>query len=389
MPPGRIRSRDERGFALMSTLLLLLLLLTMGAAALYYSTLDLRSTAHYETGNQAFYAAESGLMHALSSINLVGVVNFKTDMADRWSQVYGASQKSMPGYANIRYQVTSTASATDPVNSGIVTAVGLSPLEGRRVLRVTLTKGTFGGARGAIYLAADSVSSTFRGNAFAVDGNNYGVNGNLANDGISVPGISTRNDSVTNRVTGSLSSQQMDNVQGEGFSSDPLKPSVLTTGGPGVDDLDQIVSNVLGNPTTVTTGQRKFNGNAAFGSVSSPQITHMTNSDVQLNGNAQGAGILVVDGSLTINGTLDFVGWIIVRGDTVINSTASTDDDTVVLGNATILGSLWTGHLTVTVGGSAVIDYCDSCLRLADQTGGANVENIPRPMRIVSWQEVL
>jgi len=389
MPCRPTLLRDERGFTLISTFLLLLLLLTLGASALFYSALDLRSSSHYETGNQALYAAESGLMHGLSSINGPGVINFQSDVVNRWSQIYGATQRSMPGYANIQYTVTAAASTTDPGNSGTITAVGISPLQGRRVLRVTLTKGGFDGARGAIYLAADSVTSTFKGNAFTVDGNNHTTSGTLANDGITVPGISTRNDAVTNSVTNSLSNQQKDNVQGEGFSLDPLTPSVLTTGGPDTDDLDQIVSYLLGNTGTVTTSTSKFNGNDTFGTVSSPAITHMTSADVQLNGNAQGAGILVVDGSLTINGSLNFIGWIIVRGDTVINSTASADDDTVVLGNATIFGSLWTGHLTVSVGGSAIVDYCDTCMRLADGTGGANVQNVPRPMKVVSWQEVL
>ena len=388
MPSQPRPLRDERGFTLISTFLLLLLLLTLGASALFYSTLDLRSSSHYETGNQAFYAAESGLMHGLSSINGPGVVNFQGDVVNRWNQIYGAMQKSMPGYANIQYQVTVGASATDPANSGTITAVGISPLQGRRVLRVTVTKSGFDGARGAIYLAADSVTSTFQGNAFTVDGNNHSMTGFLANDGITVPGISTRNDTVTNSVTSSLSSQQKDNVQGQGFSMSPLTPSVLTTGGPNNNDLDQIVSYLLANTATVTTSTNQFNGNDTFGTVSSPQITHMTSSSVQLNGSAQGAGILVVDGSLTINGNLSFIGWIIVRGDTVINSTASTSDDTVVLGNATIFGSLWTGHLTVSVGGSAIIDYCDTCMRLADGTGG-NVQNIPRPIKVVSWQEVL
>jgi hypothetical protein len=145
------------------------------------------------------------------------------------------------------------------------------------------------------------------------------------------------------------------------------------------------LANVGAN--AVTNSTKNFNGNDTFGTLAAPRVTHLTNPDVTLNGNALGAGILIVDGSLRVNGTLDFIGWIIVRGDTIINTVGDAYDETVVLGDATIRGSLWTGHLKVEVGGSAIIDYCDACMSLADTTGGGQIGNVPRPMNVVSWSE--
>jgi hypothetical protein len=384
-PPRHSPLRDQRGFTLFSAFLLLILLLSLGTASLVYSTIELRSTTHYDTGNQAFYAAESGLLHALSSINTIGVQRFNTDIVNRWSTVFGASVKTMPDHSDITYQVVATADAADPVNRGTLIAVGFSPLEARRILRVTVDKSGFTGSPGAIYLAADTINSQFTGNSFGVDGNNHDLAGNLTG-GDQWPGVSTRNDGVTDEVVDSLNDTQKDNVQGLGFSLDPLTPSVMTTGGPGIDDLETMIANILTTPGVVTTDEDRFNGNDVFGTLAAPQITHMTDPDVFLNGNAEGAGILIVDGSLTVNGTLDFIGWIIVRGDTIIN--AEQVDETTVVGDATILGSLWTGNLEIKVGGHAAVDYCDDCLRLAD--GIAPPDNlIPRPMKVVSWQEVL
>ncbi|GIW39669.1 MAG: hypothetical protein KatS3mg076_0246 [Candidatus Binatia bacterium] len=375
----------------MAVLLVLLLLLTAGTGALFHSTQEIQSVAHYHTGNQALFSAEAGLLHALNAMNRMGVVSFQTDVANRWSEVFGASLKSIPGYTQLQYEVTVAADPAFPTDRGTVTAIGLAPRNARRVLLAVVQKGSSASGQGAIYLAADSVQSQFTGNAFDVDGNDHDQFGNLVPGGPVLPGIATRNDGVTNSVKGSLSDQQKDNVKGLGFTPDPLNPSVLTTGGPSVADLDRIVENILSNhPDVVYDNRSSINGNVTFGTVQNPQITYLTADEVKIkaNGNASGAGILIVDGSITINGNLDFVGWIIVRGETVINGPNSADE-TTVLGNATILGSLWTGDLDIKVGGSAIVNFCEFCINLADQTGSGSMSNVPKPVQVVSWQEVL
>ncbi|MFQ5665055.1 MAG: PilX N-terminal domain-containing pilus assembly protein [Candidatus Binatia bacterium] len=392
LTPQRRFVRDQDGCALVASLLLLVLLLTLAGAVLLLSTLDLRSTSHYRTGNQALFAAESGLLHALSTMNERGVQSFEeVAAAQTWNGLYGPSLKTIPNYPQFSYKVGVAADAADPVNRGSITVTGSAPLQAERVVRIALVRSNAGGLPGALYLSADTIdSATFQGNAFGIDGNDHTVLGDANPSGPLKPGIATRNDGVAGTVTNSLSNQQKDNVQGLGFSLDPLTPSVRATGGPTVNDLDQILASILANaPGAVTSSQSAFNGNDTFGTLAAPQVTHLTDPNVRLNGNATGAGVLIVDGSLTVSGDLNFVGWIIVRGDTVINVTGNADDGTIVLGNATIRGALWTGHLQVQVGGSAIIDYCDACLRLvADSASGNLIGNVPRPMSVVSWQEL-
>jgi Tfp pilus assembly protein PilX len=376
--------RNQRGYALLSVTLTLLVLLVLGAASTLFTTLDLRSTAHYGTGNSAFAAAEAGVLHALSTINQTGVMQFDSDIVNRWNVLYGSDTKAIASLPNLTYQVSIAADAANPSNAGILTVTGFAPLQARRSIVVQLRKGNFSGSPGAIYLAADgSVSSEFSGNAFLVDGNDHDALGHDVPTGPVKPGISTRNSTVNDAVTNSLGSTQKDNVKGLGFTASPLTPSVLPTGGPSASDLEQMVNHLLTLPNVQTTGTKHFNGNDVFGTTASPVITHMTDADVSLNGNASGAGILIVDGSITMNGNLDFVGWILVRGSTVINPVG----DTEIIGGATVLGSLWTGDLDIKVGGNAIINYCDACMRLVDNMNNGNT--LPRPMRVSSWGEVL
>ncbi len=442
-PRGQRRS-DERGYALAGILVLMLLGLVLGSAGLTAASLNTKSAAHYDTGNQALYSAESGALHAIGTINTTRVINFEQDIANRWTELFGDPTKDFPSDANIGYQVALAADPANPKNAGTLTITGSAQLAARRVLQIGLAKDDFAGSPGAIYLANDVAEMTFNGNAFGVNGNDHDRFGNPSGSGITKPGISTRQDSVAEGVANSLSAGQKDNVLGEGFSTAPLSPSVLNTGGPSVGDLDQFVTDLLqtlipaagssnltqsdllaapscpvdvddcsvysptlttysldggttytktttddGNLLSLSDGttylestKTSWNGNDTLGTLDNPQITHIDASDVHMLGNASGAGVLIVDGSLTIRGSFDYVGWIIVRGKTTV------DSESTLSGDATVTGSLWTSQLELGLGGSMLVDYCHECLQMIDSISPTNDNALPRPMRIVSWQEV-
>lgn len=383
----RKQTSREKGFALASMMMLLLLLFTVGAAASLYTVIELKSNNHYNTGNQALYAAEAGALHALSAMNQTGVMNFANDVVNRWDQLLGSAVQPLVGFPQFTFSATVGADPVSPADRGWITATGWAPYQARRVIRIGVKRGAIGRGIGAIYLAADSISPSFSGNAFEIDGNDHDAYGRLTG-GTTAPGIATRNNTVAGAVKNALNTQQQDNVRGAEFSLSPLNPSVVATGGPSATDVSRIVNTILNDPRFVRNNSSRINGNVTFGTLQSPQITYMTASDVTIhaNGNASGAGILIVDGSLTINGNLNFVGWVIVRGSTTISGPAS-DDETNLLGNATIMGSLWTSHMTIRVGGSAIADFCESCLNLIVPPSGGGY--MPKAMVVTSWQEVL
>ncbi len=431
----------QAGFALPGVIFLMLLAVILGMSSLTASSLDVRASAHYSTGNQSLFAAESGLLHAIGSINTSGAIDFQQDIANRWAEVYGEAAKTFPGDSRVSYTANLVADPSDPKNGGILTVTGSAPLRAQSVISVRLEKDDFTGSPGAIYLANDEAGMDFKGNAFEVNGNDHDRFSNEIPGGLSKPGISTRGDAVRDGVVNTLSSGQMDNVKGEGFSLSPLNPSVLNTGGPSVGDIDQFVTDLLqtlklasesaiaepapsyelvdplvsepvleapqldytlSDGTTYTktatqegellsfdsgvsyleTTKTSWEGNDTLGTLDAPQITHIAADQVRLLGNASGAGILIVDGALDIRGTFDFVGWVIVRGKTTIEA------DSSLFGNAAVTGSLWTSQLELMLGGSIVVDYCHECLQLVDGISPGNSNAVPRPMRITSWQEV-
>lgn len=399
--------RDQTGLAMSMVILVMLLSATLGAASLVASSLDVQSTGHYVTGNQAMYAAESGILHALATINQAGVIDFEADVADRWASRFGTEARTFPATSQVTYNVQVLADPDDPADSGAVRVTGTAPLQASRTVRIDLRKDGFGGSPGAIYLANDDATMDFKGNSFAVDGNDYGADGTLSG-GPQKPGISARNGAVVDQVTEALSDIQKDNVRGEGFSLAPLAPSVRNTGGPTTSDVDQFVEDILA-PLEVNLGQFKktlkangdlyengsglkyfksaltsFGGNNTFGSIDSPQVTHITADQTRFTGNASGAGVLIVDGTLVLSGTFDFTGWVLVRGQTIVNQDVYSSD----FGDAKVLGTLWTSELQLDLGGNIEVKYCDACLRAIDGISPVLTNAVPRPMRIVSWQEL-
>jgi hypothetical protein len=109
------------------------------------------------------------------------------------------------------------------------------------------------------------------------------------------------------------------------------------------------------------------------------QITYIP-GDFQMNGNGQGAGILVVDGDLKINGGLSFYGMIIVRG--VISFTGGGSQKT------NIVGAILAGKQSIdetgtncaagqdncdVLGGSSNIQYDECALKKTTQEGPPTV----------------
>jgi len=356
------------------------LLMTAGTALLVGSS-DARATRNYRGASQVHYVAESGIAHALQVVNAPGVVNFQNEIVNQWTTLFGTGARQftpIPGYT---YTVSAVVDGADPANWGrfISTGTGPNGEVNRVVARVNRTN-VPRTAVGAVYLASDSTTNaTFTGNAFQINGNDRNYTGG-AGPGAAVPGLSTRNATNTQEALNSLSSQQADNVTGLGYQNGPpIVPSVMTSGwAMSTAQLNQLATDILALPGVVTNLASQVNGNAVFGTVLLPLITHFTQSvEIKGNGNASGAGILIVDGDLTIKGSLDFKGLVLVRGRTAVVG------DTEVTGNATIYGTIWTNDINLVVGGSAIIQYSTQALNLANTVTNL-VAALPTPVQLVS-----
>jgi hypothetical protein len=388
--------QGERGIALALALFAMAAMMVGATSALFVGADDIRASRNYRGAAQAHFAAESGLTHALQTINSVGVIDFKNEIVDEWgNNWFGATAQNFP-IAGYSYTLTPVEDATNPSQLGWIrsTAVGAENVRNVVVARVQQAN-IPGTAPGAIYLANNSpTNSSFQGNAFTVNGNDYNTDGTLKAGGVSMPGIATRTQANTNETIGSLSGGQLDNVQGLGFQAGPPVVTSVQTAptGANVAQLNALVDSLIAQPGVNTYSTSKINNSnkASFqspacgigcctGGANNPKISHFTAADLEakFNGNITGCGVMIVDGNIDIQGTIDFLGLIIVRGATTI----STDSETGITGNATVYGSLWTSNLNLDVGGSSIVRYSTQALAFANSVMPTGA--FPAPLNVL------
>ncbi|TMA83638.1 MAG: hypothetical protein E6J77_13925 [Deltaproteobacteria bacterium] len=316
-------------------LLAMMTLLLAAATSLLVGSAGMSATRNYRGAGQVHFVAESGISEALQTINGPGVINLQNDVVNQWGLLWGPSTHGFAPLSGFSYVVIPIATAGNTANAGRLIATGSGIESVKNVVVANVVRSNIPStAPGAIYLASDTATNaTFNGDAFAVDGNDHNYTGG-AGPGGPVPGISTRNDANTQETLTSLSALQKDNVRGYGYSSGPpIVPSVNTSpAAPSTTLMNQMINDLLARPGVVTNNATQINGNATLGTTVAPQITHFTDPNgvtIKANGNASGAGIIIVEGDITIQGNFDFKGLILVRGTTQV---------TEVTGNATIYG---------------------------------------------------
>ena len=380
--PRRAPRPAESGIALVLALFAMTTLLVVAASALLVGSADIRATRNYREASQVHFVAESAIAHAMQVVNGPGVVDFQNDVVTPWPTLFGSAALTFGPVGGYAYTVSAFSDPTDPINWGRFVATATGPEGVRNIVAARVNRSNIPTtAPGAIYLSQDGrTDSTFNGDGFKIDGNDHLYTGGLASPNHPVPGLSTRNDTNTQEAINSLSSGQRDNVLGLGFiAGSPAVPSILTSPvAPSVAQLNQFAADLVARPGVVIINDSSIHGNTTFGTETNPQITYFNNSSgvVMGNGNASGAGIMIVEGDLTIQGSLEFKGLVIVRGRTRVDGTTT---DT---GNATIYGSLLTNDVNLTVGGSVLVNYSSQALGLANQASGGMA--LPAPVQLAS-----
>jgi hypothetical protein len=374
--------KTEAGSSMVLTLVVLFSILALGVAGLSGASSGLTMSNNYKTGIQAMHAGESGIVHSLSNINGYGVRSFQDDVApsDQWNIIFGTAAKQITGNNRLTYSVVPKTTPAATKTTMWVTAAGQAPGESVRTIDARLgLLGPF--TCGAIDLPSSGVSSNFNGQAFTVDGNNYPIGSSTPDPSLPTTlGISTRQQTDANTVVNSLNDNQEARVLGTAVPNQVA--SVAPCMGPSSSRIrSAIVPTMLAQPSSIVVTdpvtRTNINGNVTLGTIDSPQITHFTGDvTIKANGNASGAGILIVDGGLTVQGSFDFTGLIIVDGTTQI---------TTVTGNATVYGSIWTTDLSLTVGGSAAVLYSSDALGLASAIPGTTQQVVPQRATVLAW----
>lgn len=381
MTSHRSTLRNENGLALFAVLLLLVMFLSLSAASIFTTALDLKSTTHYATGNQALHVAESGIIHALNVLNTRSIWDLGTQSTDnKWSDPTTGvfdGVLTLPNNPNLRYfaYITPDPDVNLSIEQGVITAIGTGLDNSGRVLQVAIRKSDLSGALSAIFLSNPNPNPTFNGDKFIVSGHDVDLLGNQT--GYISPAIATQDDAAAATTITAIGAQT-DQITGLGEN-----PSVLPTGGPLPEDYQAIAEAIfLQDPAPfhnqVFNGATDLKG-INIGTSDEPWLTWVK-GDCTLNGSGSpggvqmGYGFLYCEGSCKLNGSAEFTGWVMCR-----------DGNEMLNGNFTMTGMLWTGEIDTKFGGSMVANFSMAAIQTYASQAFAK---FPRKMRVTTWQEL-
>ncbi|MBA4392325.1 MAG: hypothetical protein C0407_02115, partial [Desulfobacca sp.] len=372
------RIQNEKGVALVVTILLLLAFTVIGIAAINISTVGTKITFNTKTSKQAFYLAEAGAERAreLLRTQLVGGTSLSAMLStasNGGTLTNSTTNPSFSGSNNTPFVATTNlgtgsfkvyltndstegeTSITDTNGTVTLTSIGSGPDNAVAIVQVTTTKGggiTLPNLPGAITIAGPAcVFDAPNSNAFAVAG------------GASNPAIAVNSAASYNTITGNSAVQnRSDQYTGTGGT-----PSVtnMVFGSPwdSISDLNKLYTTLKANADFTSTSAPGF----TLGTTSNRKIV-VTDGAMELNPTNSGAGILLVTGVLTLNGNFSYNGTILVFGQGSIERTGG--------GSGTITGGIYVAN---TVGPDGTINTADDAFGFGtgnistfDTDGGGN-----------------
>ncbi|MCK4533919.1 MAG: pilus assembly PilX N-terminal domain-containing protein [Syntrophobacterales bacterium] len=395
-------ANNEKGMALVATLLVVAALIIFGTTAVMQTSTDLKIGGNYKTSEEAFYTTEAGIEEARARLRknaISGVyINDGHPTSDQWRAYIGTDVKAKgKGYDNtnaMHIRVPSIQTDLDYVveiihqtdtsgnilywgdsdgdgdyepntttgkNIYLVESYGYSGTSSKTVM-AEMTRFPPVTAPGALYVEAPT---TIMGASTHI----IGLDSCGSDD---KPGIVTT--CAAGSITFNPSSLLGTNVIG---APDMLPDSTnmdvqsMVDGFKGLADFTYTVNSAThtgmswGTPTLGATLQDPS-------SCSCNNIVYYDtqNTDIKLTGGTTGCGMLLVEGDLEISGGFSWYGIIIATGS--VRYTGGGDKNVT---GAMISGGSVDADV---VGGNSNIVYCSSAI-------DAQTEN--RPLRILSWKE--
>jgi hypothetical protein len=125
---------------------------------------------------------------------------------------------------------------------------------------------------------------------------------------------------------------QNDNIQGTG--PNPSVVNVAATSSLAFNGVEDFADQMLLNADTVLSSYNA--SGASWGTTATPQITYVQ-GNCSIGGSSSGAGVLIVDGTLTVRGNFTFDGVIVMTGNTGSPFDFSSRGDTNIHGAMIIL----------------------------------------------------
>lgn len=213
----------------------------------------------------------------------------------------------------------------------------------------------------SVFVSPDAVLD-LKGNSFLIDGNDHNPDG-TAGPAPAVAGIATAVGTPpgTNQANflSQISKKNYDQILGAGGT-----PSLAETGGVELNAIFETFKNMA----SVTLAPGTYTGISTIGNWASNQLrVTYSNGDLHFSGTGAGAGVLLIDGTLTVTGQFTFYGLLIVRGDIRLSGGGAGVHTygTVMVGQS--ITAIDPDGSEVTVSGTADLFYSSAVLaRLED-----------------------
>jgi Tfp pilus assembly protein PilX len=397
---------NEKGMVLVVGLLLIVVLLILGTTAVITSTTDMKISANYKTGNQAFYAAEAGIEEARGrlKLNAADPITDNYPTQTQWAAFIGAEGKAQgKGYdsgnsmhvrvASLQSTLDYTVKIQHRTNAGgqilywgDANGDGIyerNTLTGKNIYLVT-SYGAASGANRTIEVEMTRLPPiTVPGPLYvesptAILGTSTNIIGIDQCGGASTPGI------VTTLAASTITNSGNPTVCGITAPTCNVAGTWSVVGGATNMDVQAMIdaqkdaANFVydvnndthsgmnwGTPTPGATLQ-----NSSSCAVNNIVHYRTGGTAIRLSGGSQGCGILLVEGNLELSGDFSWYGVVVVTGSVVITGG----------GHKNITGGVISGGSAIAdvVGGNANIVFCSSAINNLAQS---------QPLRRLSWKE--
>ncbi|MCL1038490.1 pilus assembly PilX N-terminal domain-containing protein [Shewanella submarina] len=349
---------NQQGAVLAIGLVFLLIITVIGVAGSGHSLLGERMAGNNKQIAEAFMAAETGIVNAVSWLD-------NPDNEASWGQVDTSlnainALSAAPESGNPAvWQIANLAFVDDEatiLSCGSINGSGVS-----RCISSTYIKGSGGGNLAAMNIIGKiKTFDTANSNQFQLIGGNDGpalATDTLDNAELIIQDIESKG--RMDNYVGGVKEVQFDDPFG-----DPQKMQEFITG-----IKDQWAGMLSTDPKKGTVTPLNM------GDTTSPKITYHE-GDVELKGSgAVGAGILVIDGNLSISGNFfDYDGLVVVTGQSFSLSGGGSKDarGSIVFANPIQIGDSWafgeaeaTFEFDVSGGGNATFTYDEQVLSTA------------------------
>ena len=392
--------KSSEGIALFVAILVMTIVMLFLGASLFLSRVDTKITSNFKLGTQALEVADAGLQHGLTLLQRG--TDFDGDLNCGTPPCNLLSATPFPAGSDFTYTVTVENDSPDINNGGsptndtdnlvVLVSTANGPNGVKRQVQAYVNRSLVSFTPpGALYLPASSATVDFGGSTgFFITGDDTDYDGATAGPQPPITGVAPIYSGVLTTFLFALGPTGFNLVQGAGYSTDPLTPSVFTTSD--VIDVNQIALNFYNHAGAVKDldGEHKTCSSISpcvYGTDASPQITYIREGSdhIHLDGYVTGSGVLVTEGKTHLYGNFEFHGLVISvkRG-----LTEGTDPGTVAANyfslrnNAKVFGGILLGPTNSALGfeiqNDAKVFYNSSALSMANSLCSTCFPQAPR-----------